>query len=332
MPDLKLPATSLTSGAALWQWRQQSLAQVATSVEPTPKQPAAEQAAPNWQRELDWLLQSVSDLDALSLRLETYRQQAAIPLRFSLEQLDQLWQQRLIQRMPLQYLLGRAAWRDFDLQVSPAVLIPRPETEQIIDLALAAHLQESAAANPSHWADLGTGSGAIALGLALAFPAATIHAVDISAAALQVARANMTQCSQAFSQAFSSGHGLEQRLQFYQGSWFEPLAAWSGQFTGIIANPPYIPSATVADLQPEVVRHEPHLALDGGPDGLTCLRTIIQTAPAYLRPGGILLLEMMQGQDQAVQALIQQTGQYQAIQIHPDLAGINRFAHAQRLS
>jgi release factor glutamine methyltransferase len=327
MPDLKLPVTSLTSGAALWQWRQQSLARLATSDEPTPKQPAADQAAPNWQRELDWLLQSVSDLDALSLRLETYRQRAAIPLCFSLEQLDQLWQQRLIQRVPLQYLLGRAAWRDFDLQVSPAVLIPRPETEQIIDLALAADLQENSPKSPSHWADLGTGSGAIALALALAFPAATIHAVDISAAALQVARANVAQ----YSQVFSSGGGLEQRLRFYQGSWFEPLAAWSGQFTGIIANPPYIPSATVAGLQPEVARHEPHLALDGGPNGLTCLRTIIQTAPAYLRPGGILLLEMMQGQDQAVQALMQQTGQYQAIQIYPDLAGINRFAQAQRL-
>jgi release factor glutamine methyltransferase len=204
------------------------------------------------------------------------------------------------------------------LQVSPAVLIPRPETEILIDLVVAASEQIVRSSYPQQWADLGTGSGAIAIGLARALPNAIIHAVDTSPAALAVARQNV------------QAQRLSARIHLYQGSWLTPLVALKGQLTGIVSNPPYIPTEIIADLQPEVVGHEPHLALDGGTDGLGCLREIIATAPDYLTPSGILLLEMMQGQSEAVKQLLETNGAYTHIQIHPDLSGIQRFASAQR--
>jgi release factor glutamine methyltransferase len=169
-----------------------------------------------------------------------------------------------------------------------------------------------------HWADLGTGSGAIAMGLATAFPEARIHAIDQSGAALAIAQAN------------AADYGLSDRIHFYQGSWLEPLTALKGQIWGIASNPPYIPSQMVLELQPEITQHEPHTALDGGPDGLDCIRHLIATAPTYLQPGGIFLLEMMAGQAPLVVDLLHQQGNYKHIQIHKDLAGIERFVLAHR--
>lgn len=276
----------------------------------------------NLEAELDWLLYEVAGLDRLALHLETYRDKSEIQLTVALAELNRLWQRRLVERVPLQYLLGHAHWRNFSLTVSPAVLIPRPETEDLIDLAIAAiahqPLQVQQTFNQGHWADLGTGSGAIALGLAQALPEATIHAVDCSAAALTIAQNNAAQLQ------------LSDQIHFYRGAWLKPLEALKGCLSGIISNPPYIPQALLADLQPEVAWHEPHLALDGGTDGLDCIRQIITTAPIYLQVGGILLLEMMAGQAITVQALLQQNGSYRDIQIYPDLAGIDRFALAYR--
>ncbi|MGL5035853.1 MAG: N5-glutamine methyltransferase family protein, partial [Microcystaceae cyanobacterium] len=139
--------------------------------------------------EVDWLLQYCTDLDKLSLRLGTFSQREQIASTHSLANLNQLWQRRLGERCPLQYLVGVAPWRHFLLNVSPAVLIPRPETELLIDIVL-----EKIAHNPplatGNWVDLGTGSGAIALGLASILPKAQIHAVDQSPDALEIARSN----------------------------------------------------------------------------------------------------------------------------------------------
>ena len=177
-------------------------------------------------------------------------------------------------------------------------------------------------ANPllqqGQWADLGTGSGAIALGLADVFRTATIHAVDRSPDALAIAQQN----------ALNSG--LADSIRFYQGSWWEPLESLKGQFSGMVSNPPYIPTSTVSTLQPEVVNHEPHLALDGGADGLDCIRHLIEISPTYLRPGGVWLVEMMAGQAEAVRELLQNQGSYCNIEIHADLAGIERFAVAYK--
>jgi release factor glutamine methyltransferase len=271
--------------------------------------------------EVDWLLQAVTDLDSLSLRLESFQQRAQIPCRYSPSQLTQLWQRRLKERLPLQYLVGNVPWRNFSLTVSPAVLIPRPETELIVDIARQAAAESTLPdLAAGHWVDLGTGSGAIACGLAAAFIDATIHAVDQSAAALAIAQENAENL-----QFFP-------RINFYQGFWWNPLAAWRGAISGMVSNPPYIPTPLIATLQPEIALHEPHLALDGGNDGLDCIRHLIATAPDYLRPGGIWLIEMMAGQAETVKNLLQEQGSYEKIQIFPDLAGIERFALAYNLN
>ena len=299
------------SGQALWQWRVEAHRQAI----------AADIAVD----EVDWLLQDLAGLDRRSLRLETFKDQAEISLALPLTELTKRWNHRIQNRVPVQYITGVAPWRQFLLNVSPAVLIPRPETECLIDLAIAAttstHSPLPTPHSPlphDHWADLGTGSGAIAIGLATAFPAATIHAVDYSAAALAIAQANARRLR------------LTDHIQFYEGSWLQPLAHLKGKLSGMVANPPYIPSEMVPALQPEVARHEPHLALDGGRDGLDCLRHLVTAAPDYLQPGGLWLVETMAGQAIAVAALLEQQGSYHQIQSHSDLAGIARFVSAYR--
>jgi release factor glutamine methyltransferase len=291
------------SGLELWQWVNQAKAQASSSDIPL--------------AEIDWLLQELAGLDRLALRLDSFKDLPKIELKLSLSELAQLWQRRLQERVPVQYLTGVAHWRHCSLKVTPAVLIPRPETELLIDLAVEA--VKSYGVNPkSHWVDLGTGSGAIAIGLAGALTNARIYAVDCSSEALAVARLN------------AENLGFTSRINFYQGLWWEPLAFLKGQVSGMVSNPPYIPSSTVLTLQPEVVRHEPHLALDGGFDGLDCIRHLVETAPDYLESGGVWLVEMMAGQAEAVADMLESHGSYGKVQIFSDLAGVDRFALAYR--
>jgi len=297
------------SGIALWEWWQAARqAAIAHQISPT---------------EADWLLQALTNLTRLDLHLGSFKDQPQVLIKIHPDGLKSLWEQRINQQVPVQYLAGKTAWREFSLYVSPAVLIPRPETELLIDLAVKADDRRrrttgNSKASSLEWADLGTGSGAIALGLATTFPMAIIHAVDVSQEALAIARTN------------AAAYHLTERIRFYQGYWLEPLAHLKGQLTGIVSNPPYIPSRQVLELQPEVTEHEPHLALDGGDDGLDCIRHLIVTAPAYLQPDGIWLIEMMAGQAIAVADLLTQNGNYTDIQIHQDLAGIDRFVSARR--
>ncbi|MEG4233245.1 peptide chain release factor N(5)-glutamine methyltransferase [Microcoleus sp. Pol11C3] len=294
----------LVSGLELWQWVNQAKAQALASDIP--------------QAEIDWLLQELAGLDKLALRLESFKDLPKIELKLSLSELAQLWQRRLQERVPVQYLTGVAHWRHFSLKVTPAVLIPRPETELLIDLAVEA--VKSYGVNPkSHWVDLGTGSGAIAIGLASALTNARVYAVDCSSEALAVARLN------------AENLGFASRVNFYQGLWWEPLAFLKGRVRGMVSNPPYIPSSTVLTLEPEVLKHEPHLALDGGFDGLDCIRHLVETGPDYLESGGVWLVEMMAGQAEAVADMLQSHGSYGKVEIFSDLAGIDRFALAYRL-
>lgn len=271
--------------------------------------------------EVDWLLQGVSSLTHSTLRLETYRSKENIPVKFSLAELTRKWQQRITDRTPVQYLVGETPWRDLTLTVTPDVLIPRPETELIVeiasDLAEQSPVREQVATG--HWADLGTGSGAIALALAKQFPAAPIHAVDISSAALKVARSNAYR------------NNLTNRVTFHQGSWLTPLTSMKGTLSAIISNPPYIPTHTVSTLQLEVTHHEPHLALDGGPSGLDSLKTLIISSADYLHPGGLFLTELMAGQAKTVADLIAHQKRYTQIAIHKDLSGIQRFVSACKI-
>ncbi|ELR99496.1 peptide chain release factor N(5)-glutamine methyltransferase [Gloeocapsa sp. PCC 73106] len=267
--------------------------------------------------EVDWLLQRVTTLTKLDLRLESYQHRQDILSRKSLRELTQLWQQRLTARVPLQYLAGYTHWRDFDLKVSPDVLIPRPETEAIVDLALEA-IASSPELATGTWVDLGTGSGAIALALAQVLPKSTIYATDVSHTALNIAKENAKMLD------------LEARIIFKQGSWWSPLEHLQGQVSGMVANPPYIPTYMIPQLQSEVSLHEPHLALDGGDDGLMCLKHLLETAPLYLRSGGIWLSEIMMGQSPRLVEMLANQGSYHQIQAFTDLAGSDRFVLGYR--
>ncbi len=269
-------------------------------------------------REVDWLLQEITNLTALALRLESFRDQAEIGLKISLEDLEQRWQRRLKDRSPLQYLAGSTPWRNLNLQVAPGVLIPRPETEILIDLAIAANQDNSELAT-GNWVDLGIGSGAISIALADTFPEITVHAVDESPAALAIAQVNINK------------YNYAHRIHLHQGSWWSPLEFLQGKVQGMISNPPYIPTAMIAHLQPEVTNHEPHLALDGGEDGLDDLRHLVNTAPYYLESGGIWLVETMAGQPEAVMRLLGEQGSYKDICTFPDFAGIPRFVQATKI-
>ncbi len=289
------------SGQELSQWRQQAIADLAQA-----------QLSP---KEVDIFLQAVTDLDTLSLRLQSFREREKIPLSYSWSEITKRWQKRLKARVPLQYLLESVVWRDFTLKVSPEVLIPRPETELLIDIVGETFRGDDGGI----WVDLGTGSGAIAIGLASILTKAEIYAVDYSQTALAIAKENIIKT------------GFADRIILKQGSWWTPLEKWKGQISGMVSNPPYIPSAEILDLQIEVREHEPRLALDGGEDGLTALRYLVATAPDYLRSGGLWLVEMRAGQGEKVAQMLENQGNYRQIQIINDLAGFDRFVLAERI-
>jgi release factor glutamine methyltransferase len=289
------------SGQELSQWRQQAIADLEQA-----------QLSP---KEVDIFLQAVTDLDTLSLRLQSFREREKIPLSYSWSEITKRWQKRLQARVPLQYLLESVVWRNFTLKVSPEVLIPRPETELLIDI-----VGETVRGDDGGiWVDLGTGSGAIAIGLASILTKAEIYAIDYSQTALAIAKENIIKT------------GFADRIILKQGSWWTPLEKWKGQISGMLSNPPYIPSAEILDLQIEVREHEPRLALDGGEDGLTALRYLVATAPDYLRSGGLWLVEMRAGQGEKVAQMLENQGNYRQIQIINDLAGFDRFVLAERI-
>jgi release factor glutamine methyltransferase len=208
---------------------------------------------------------------------------------------------------PLAYLTGHRDFWTLLLQVSPAVLVPRPETELLVEHALSLF-----PAAPIRAADLGTGSGAIALALASERPAWEITATDISEDALAVARAN--------------AHALAlERVKFVAGHWLEPLG--SRRFDLIVSNPPYIACADAA-LGQAALRHEPAIALASGSDGLDAIRTIVRDAPAHLEHGGWLLLEHGAAQADAVARELVVRG-FRHVRSRRDLAGHERMTEGQ---
>lgn len=263
--------------------------------------------------DLDWLLDLAGGVAWQQLQALRLRPQQPVPLAQSLEQLAALWCRHLTSQEPLQYLVGCTPWRDLEIQVAPGVLIPRQETECLIELAL----DQPPPPPDLLWADLGTGSGCMACALARAWPAGVGLAVDLSTEALAVAAVNLQAA------------GCADRVQLRQGSWWEPLRPWWGRLALVVANPPYIPTAVWAELEPVVRRHEPVLALDGGADGLVALRQIVAGAARALAPGGLLLLEHHHDQSPQVLALLRAAGLQQPT-AHQDLEGQWRFASARR--
>ena len=250
--------------------------------------------------------------------------------------------QRRERREPLAYILGTREFWSLSFAVSPGVLVPRPETEILVEAALAAW-GDMRAASPARRAggrerraemreptaengetgpaivELCTGSGAVAIALARELPTARVVATDLSWRALRVAQANAER------------HGVAERVRFLRGDLWLAVNGQgpAGSADLVVANPPYIPSAEVDRLMPEV-QWEPRLALDGGPDGLDVVRTIIGTSPDRIRPGGVLLLEIGANQAQAVRDLAAASGQFEPVRIRPDLAGRPRVVVARR--
>ena len=212
-------------------------------------------------------------------------------------------------RVPLAYLRGTQDFYGLTFRVSPAVLIPRPETELLVDFALSV----LAKCDMPLIADVGTGSGCIPIAILANFPAARSVAFDISLGALAIASENAV------------ANGVAARLKFVRG---DLLTGTGYGFDVVVSNPPYIPSNEIAVLQPEVRDYEPRLALDGGGDGLSAFRHIIADAKHVLKPNGWLAMEAAQGQTAMVAQLLQEAG-YDNVETRPDLAGIERIAVGQ---
>ena len=223
------------------------------------------------------------------------------------------YQRLLEQRLrfePIQYILGTQEFFGLNLRVTSAVLIPRPETELLVEAVLARLPHDT----PLRIVDVGTGSGAIALALAHSLPHASVTAVDLSPEALALAREN------------AATHHLADRIHFLQSDLMQQLEA-EPPFDAIVSNPPYIPDADAPTLHPQVRDHEPVQALFAGPTGLEIYARLIPQAHTLLKPGGLLALEIGFGQRDALASLLIL---WHAIEFLPDLQGIPRIALARR--
>jgi release factor glutamine methyltransferase len=211
------------------------------------------------------------------------------------------------QQEPLQYVLGEAEFRGLRLKVDRRALIPRPETELLVELV---HTWAGTQAPVLRALDLGTGSGAIAVALATLWPGAAVVAAERCPEALTLARENFAAL------------GLEGRIQPVAATWFDGVPA--GPYDAIVSNPPYLTAAEVAATAPEVREHEPRAALEAPEEGLADLRAILEAAPGYLRPGGLLALETGCDHRAALCARLQAAG-FQSVAAHQDLTGRDRF-------
>jgi release factor glutamine methyltransferase len=214
---------------------------------------------------------------------------------------------------PLEYILGTCEFMGIELLVDSRVLVPRPETELLVETVLA-----RAPKGCSLVADLGTGSGAIAVSLALSLPSASLVCLDISPGALACCRENGRR------------NGCAPRMRFVRADMRAGLAFAPGSFDMIVSNPPYVASRDIPGLQPEV-RSEPAAALDGGSDGLAFYRAIARHAPAALRQGGLLAVEIGAGQCREVTDIFEASGSIPVREVIKDYAGIERVIIAGKV-
>ncbi len=264
---------------------------------------------------LDWLLDFAAGISWSDLQKNHIDSRFFIYPTQSLDQVELMWNEHIEGNVPLQYLVGRCSWRNFELEITPAALIPRPETELLIDFAL----ERVDAGNTGYWTDLGTGSGAIAIALGRALPKWQGHAVDLSNDALELARRNLQKLSPASAT----------KCLLHCGSWWEPLKPWWGLFSLAVVNPPYIPSGLMSELDPVVRENEPHLALFGGEDGLQATKEVIDGANNALSKGGLLCIEHHHDQSDFVLELMVEAG-LDNVEFEKDLEGVRRFAIARR--
>jgi len=213
---------------------------------------------------------------------------------------------RRVSGYPLPYLTGRVEFYGLEFEVTPEVLIPRPETETLVDLAIARQ--------PMSIVDVGTGSGCIAVSLAVHLPEAVVYAIEISPAALAVARRNVER------------HGVAERVRLMAGDVLSPRP---GPVDLIVSNPPYIPTGECGSLPASIRDYEPRLALNGGPDGLAVVQQLLMQAPAVLRPGRGMLIEIGADQGEAATYLARTFFPHATVRLHPDLAGRDRVLEVQ---
>ena len=260
-------------------------------------------------------------LFAYSLNIS--REELYVRLRQEIKEEEKDALERLIQRRisgePLQYILGHQEFWSINFEVDPRVLIPRPETELLVEQSLSILSEGTFKQNPSVL-EIGTGSGAIAIALAKEVKNIFLVATDISEGAVCLAKKN------------AKSAGVEDKVKFVNGDLFSPLRPSTGHgfFDLILSNPPYIVRRKISTLAKEVKDYEPTIALDGGKDGLAFYRRIIPEASGYLREGGWLLLEVALGQGPAVSGLIEKEGRFFSPECIPDLSGIGRVVKAQK--
>jgi release factor glutamine methyltransferase len=216
---------------------------------------------------------------------------------------------RRLKHEPTAYITGRREFFGLELEVTPAVLIPRPETEILVEAAIEVARPRGRIRRGAVMADVGTGSGAIAIALATSVPRSDVYAIDMSPEAIAIAERNVER------------HGVSDRVMVLRGDLLSPLPEFVDV---VIANLPYVPSADIQSLAPEVRDHEPRRALDGGPDGLDLIRRLVAEAPRYLRPNGCVCLEFGDGQAEAVVRLSREAFPGMRVQLRKDLAGRER--------
>ncbi|MBW2296501.1 MAG: peptide chain release factor N(5)-glutamine methyltransferase [Deltaproteobacteria bacterium] len=223
---------------------------------------------------------------------------------------------RRLAREPVAYITGTREFWSLDFQVTRDVLIPRPETECLVETSLEI-MSDQADACALNILELGTGSGAVTVALASQQSRHHYFASDISVKALAVARMN--------------GIAHEQTaIHFFAADWLSSVKKAGARFNLILSNPPYIPRPEISGLQPEIHRYEPHQALDGKTDGLGCLQEIIDTAPDCLVPGGFLLLEIGYGQKDQIAKIVGHKGCYDQITFIKDYSGIHRIVRLRK--
>jgi len=246
-------------------------------------------------------------------RIELYMQHERVLKEEELAVFKQLILRR-IKREPTAYIIGYKPFMSLDLNVTKDVLIPRPETEKLVEESIS--LIKLNGKDSVHVADIGTGSGAIGVSIAKYCKSAKVYATDISKAAIEVAESNAEK------------HGVKDRISFYLGDLFSPIPG-DIKFDLILSNPPYIKTSEIKDLQPEISKYEPAGALDGGPDGLDYYRKIISQAPGHLADSGYLLLEAGYGQADNIIEMIKNTGSFRETKKIKDLSGIDRVILAK---
>lgn len=215
---------------------------------------------------------------------------------------------RRLRHEPTAYILGHREFFGLEFELTRAAIIPRPETEVLVELAVA-FVNERFDARPFDFADVGVGCGAIAVVVAREMPAARVTAIDISKRALALARRNARR------------HGVEDRIRFLHGDALGPLDA---PVDIIAANLPYVRTADLAAAVPEIREHEPRRGLDGGADGLKLVRRLLRQAPAHLRPGGALFAEIGDEHGPTASALARAAFPEARVEVRPDLAGLDR--------